>query len=158
MSAHLRTEIEIDASPARVWDVLTDFAAYPDWNPFIPRLAGEAAVGSRRAARLQPPGGRGMTLRPTVLAAAPGRELRWVGHLGVPGLFDGEHGFRIEPLGPDRVRFIQEERFTGLLAPLVLRFIEEGTRRGFEAMNRALKRRAEQGPASPRTPEGAARA
>ena len=66
-----------------------------------------------------------------------------MGHLGVPGLFDGEHRFRIEPSGADRVRFVQEERFTGLLAPLVMRFIERGTRRGFETMNQALKARAE---------------
>jgi hypothetical protein len=74
--------------------------------------------------------------------------LRWLGQLVVPGVFDGEHRFRLEPLGPDRVRFVQEERFTGLLAPLILRFIERGTRQGFEAMNSALKLRAEQ-PASP---------
>ena len=85
-----------------------------------------------------------MRMRPTVLAAAPSQELRWVGHNGVPGLFDGEHRFRIEPLAADRVRFVQEERFTGLLAPLVLRFIERSTRQGFEAMNLALKARAEQ--------------
>jgi hypothetical protein len=126
-----------------VWGILTDFGAYPDWNPFIRRLSGLTAVGSRLTARIEPPSGMGMTLRPTVLAVVPGRELRWLGHLLVPGLFDGEHGFRIEPVGPDRVRFVQEERFAGVLAPLLLRFVERGTRRGFEAMNRALKARAE---------------
>jgi hypothetical protein len=85
-----------------------------------------------------------MRLRPEVLAAAPSQELRWVGHTGVPGLFDGEHRFRIEPLAADRVRFVQEERFSGVLAPLVLRFIERSTRQGFEGMNLALKARAEQ--------------
>jgi len=84
-----------------------------------------------------------MRMRPTVLAAAPSQELRWLGHLGVPGLFDGEHRFRIEPLGTDRVRFIQDEHFSGLLAPLVMRFIERDTRQGFETMNQALKARAE---------------
>lgn len=148
MPAPLRAEIVIDASPDRVWQVLTDFAAYPDWNPFIQRVDGVAAVESRLAARLQPPGGRGMTFRPKVLAAAPGRELRWLGHLGVPGLFDGEHGFRLEPLAPDRVRFVQDERFSGLLAPLVLPFFARGTQQGFEEMNRALKIRAERAPAA----------
>ena len=143
MSSQLHSETAIQASPQRVWEVLTDFAAYPDWNPFIPRISGLLETGSRLDVQIQPPGGRGMRMRPTVLAAAPSQELRWLGHLGVPGLFDGEHRFRIEPLGSNRVRFVQDERFTGLLTPLVLRFIERGTRQGFEAMNQALKARAE---------------
>ena len=149
MSPQLHTEIAIEATAERVWEILTDFAAYPAWNAFIPCISGSGTVGSRLDLQMRPPGGRSMQLRPTVLAAAPSQELRWLGQLGVPGLFDGEHRFRIEPLGTKRVRFVQEERFTGLLAPLVLRFIESGTRRGFEAMNQALKVRAEQ-PSSPR--------
>jgi hypothetical protein len=144
MAPQLHTEIAIEATPDRVWEILTDFAAYPAWNAFIPCISGPGTVGSRLDLQMRPPGGRGMQFRPTVLAAAPSQELRWLGQLGVPGLFDGEHRFRIEPLGTNRVRFVQEERFTGLLAPLVLRFIESGTRRGFEAMNQALKVRAEQ--------------
>jgi hypothetical protein len=149
MSPQLHTEIAIEATAERVWEILTDFAAYPAWTAFIPCISGPGTVGSRLDLQMRPPGGRGMQFRPTVLAAAPSQELRWLGQLGVPGLFDGEHRFLIEPLGTNRVRFVQEERFTGLLAPLVLRFIERGTRRGFEAMNHALKTRAEQ-PSSPR--------
>ena len=144
MSSHLHTEIPIQATPHRVWEILTDFAAYPAWNPFIPRISGAATVGSRLDVQLQPPGGRGMRMRPTVLAAMPSQELRWLGRIGVPGIFDGEHRFRIEPLDQDHVRFVQEERFTGVLAPIILRFVERGTRQGFEAMNQALKARAEQ--------------
>ena len=128
MSSQLHTEIPIQATPQRVWEILTDFDAYPAWNPFIPHVSGPATVGSRLDVHLQPPGGRGMRMRPTVLAATPSQELRWLGQIGVPGLFDGEHRFRIEPLGKDRVRFVQEERFTGLLAPIILQFVERGTR------------------------------
>ncbi len=144
MASRLHSETAIQASPERVWNVLTDFAAYPEWNPFIPRITGSLETGSRLDVQLQPPGSRGVRMRPTVQAAEPPRELRWLGHLGIPGLFDGEHRFRIEAVGTDWVRFVQEERFTGLLAPLVLRFVERGTRQGFEAMNQALKARAEQ--------------
>ena len=58
-----------------------------------------------------------MTFRPTVLKVEPNREFRWLGHLLVPGLFDGEHSFTIEPLGESRVRFTQREIFTGCSFP-----------------------------------------
>ena len=145
MTKQLRTDIAIDATPRRVWEVLTDFSAYPDWNPFIRRIAGPATEGSRLEVDLQPPGGRGITIRPTVKSAKPERELRWLGHLGVPGLFDGEHAFRLETLGDGRTRLVHEETFGGLLAPIVLNRIGEQTRQGFVAMNEALKSRAERG-------------
>ena len=84
-----------------------------------------------------------MTFRPIVREASPGRELRWVGHLWLPGLFDGEHLFRIEATGDGHARFRQSEQFRGLLVPLIPSVMYERTRRGFEAMNRALKERVE---------------
>jgi hypothetical protein len=83
-----------------------------------------------------------MTFQPTVLKAEVNRELRWLGHLIFPGLFDGEHSFVIEPLDTNRVRFIQREVFRGLLVLLVAGTLDK-TRQGFEAMNRALKIKAE---------------
>jgi hypothetical protein len=142
----LHSEIEIDAGAELVWGVLTDFASYPEWNPFVREISGEPEVGERLEVRLEPPGGRGITLRPTVLEAEPERELRWLGHLWVSGLFDGEHSLSIHPLGEDRVRFVQAETFTGMLVPLFARSLDDGTRRGFEEMNRALKERAEAPP------------
>jgi len=139
----IHTEIEIHAPAERVWQVLTDFAAYPQWNPFIRRIEGEIKVGARLQVFVQPSGGKGMSFRPTVLKAEPNREFRWLGHLWVPGLFDGEHSFKVEPLGEDLVRFIQEERFSGLLMPLLTKMLDRDIRPGFEEMNRALKLRAE---------------
>jgi hypothetical protein len=139
----LRTEIEIHAPAERVWHHLTDFAAFPEWNPFIPRIRGEPRAGSRLEVFLQASGTKGMTFRPTVTTVEPNRELRWLGRLGIPGLFDGEHIFEITPAGVDRVRFVQREEFRGLLVPLLQRSLDRDTRRGFEEMNRALRARAE---------------
>jgi hypothetical protein len=139
----LRSEVEIQASDERVWQVLTDFATFPEWNPFIRRALGKAKVGARLEVRIQPSGASGMTFKPTVLVADPNRELRWLGRLIAPGLFDGEHIFTIEALQADRVRFTQREVFTGLLVPLLGRGLDTDTRRGFEEMNQALKARAE---------------
>ena len=139
----LHTHIEIQATAERVWHVLTDFASYPQWNPFIRRASGEIEIGARLEVRLQPSGARGTTFHPIVLKAEPNRELRWLGHLGIRGLFDGEHVLAIEPLEGSRVRFRQRETFSGVLVPLLARMLEEDTRRGFEEMNQALKARAE---------------
>src|SRR5919107_2205313 len=148
----LYTEIEIDASAKRVWELLTDFASSPEWNPFIRSIGGQPAPGERLRARLEPPGGLAMTFKPKVLTAEPNRELRWLGHLLVPGLFDGEHSFTIQPLEDDRVRFVQREAFRGLLVPLFARSLESKTRRGFEGMNRALKGRVEAAPTEQEQP------
>jgi hypothetical protein len=140
----LRTEIEIQATAERVWQLLTDFASFPQWNPFIRRANGEVRAGARLQVHIQPSGASGMTFQPTVLKAEPNRELRWLGRLVIPGLFDGEHIFTIEPVGEGRVRFTQREIYTGLLVPLLARGLDTNTRRGFEEMNQALKARAEQ--------------
>ncbi len=139
----LHSEIEIDAPAERVWHLLTDFASYPQWNPFIRTISGQPTKGERLEVRIEPPGGRGMTFKPKVLNAEPNRELRWLGHLLVPGLFDGEHSFIIQPLEEDRVRFVQREAFKGVLVPIFARSLEANTQRGFEEMNRALKERTE---------------
>ncbi len=140
---HIRTEIQITAPPDRVWRLLTDFASYPQWNPFIRRATGKPREGAKLEVYLQPSGARGMTFRPRVLKAEPDRELRWLGHFLIPGLFDGEHIFTIEPLEAGHVRFVQREIFTGLLVPLFMRWLEKDTQRGFVEMNLALKVRAE---------------
>jgi len=140
----LRAEIEIQASAERVWQLLTDFASFPEWNPFIRWAKGEAKTSARLEVHIQPSGASGMTFKPIVLKAEPKHELRWLGRLLLPGLFDGEHIFTIETLGANRVRFTQREVFTGLLVPLLARSLDSNTRRGFEEMNQALKARAEQ--------------
>ena len=140
----LRSEIEIAAPAGRVWEILTNFARFPQWNPFIRQVRGNILEGRRLEVTMQPSGARGMIFKPVILKAETNRELRWKGHLLVPGLFDGEHIFTIEPDGSDRVRFVQREIFTGLLVPLLARGLDTDIRRGFEEMNQALKVRAEQ--------------
>jgi hypothetical protein len=145
MSKQLSAQVDIHATPDRVWEVLTDFAAYPEWNPFITQASGSARVGERLTNRMQPVGARGVNFRPTVLQADPGHRLRWLGRLLVPGIFDGEHTFTIEPLGDGQVRLVQHENFSGVLVPLMARSLDRHTLPAFELMNQALKRRAEHG-------------
>lgn len=139
------TAIDLPAPPDRVWDVLTRFDEWADWNPFIVRAA--APDGLRPKARLdltmRVPGMAAQRFRPTVLVAAPGRELRWLGRTGLPGIFDGEHLFRLEALAGERTRLTQAERFGGLLAPALLAWMGDRLPAAFGAMDRALADRLE---------------
>ena len=138
----IETEIAIAAPPERVWAILTDFPAHASWNPFITAISGEPRQGGRLAIRVEPPGGRGMNFRPRLLAVEPGRELRWLGRLFVPGLFDGEHYFLLEPAAGG-TRLTHGEKFSGLFVAMMGRAGFDPIERGFEAMNQALKARAE---------------
>lgn len=137
----LRTEIDIEAPAERVWAVLTDFAAFPTWNPFIRRASGTLSVGSKLMVSLGASGTKPMTFRPTVKRVEANREFRWLGRVGLPRLFDGEHIFELHPNGADRVRFVQREVFRGLFVPFLANSLDRDARRGFEEMNRALRAR-----------------
>ena len=141
MSRRIDTAIGIAAPPARVWQVLTDFPRYPEWNPFIRSIQGTAEAGARLRVEIDAAGKRHV-FKPLVLQATDGRTLRWLGRVGFPGLFDGEHGFFLEPEGAG-TRLRQEESFQGFLVPLLWGEVGPVTRAGFEAMNAALKARAE---------------
>jgi hypothetical protein len=145
MSKRLSTHVDIRATPERVWDVLTDLAAYPAWNPFIVRAEGTVGPGHRLSLTMQPVGGRAMTLRPRLVEVAINRELRWRSRLGIPGLMDAEHTFTLQPQ-PSGTRLIQQETFRGVLVPFVAASLDRSTLPAFEAMNEALKKRAENPP------------
>lgn len=136
------SSIEIGGPPEAVWKVLMDFDRFTDWNPFVREISGTPAEGETIEVHLAMSESKAMTFRPIVLRADEGREFRWVGHLLVPGVFDGEHIFELTDLG-GRTRFVQREEFRGFLAPLMLRIVGENTERGFLAMNEALRDRVE---------------
>ncbi|WP_269850252.1 SRPBCC domain-containing protein [Methanosarcina horonobensis] len=141
----ISTEIEIFASADRIWQILMDFAAYPQWNPYIKEISGEAKVGSKIKVHMKPEWEKGVTLHPRIICLEPRKEFTWKGNFFFPGLLDGEHSFILEEISGHRVRFIQKEKFSGIAIPFisVSWSIEKGTVRSFGDMNSALKKRAE---------------
>lgn len=143
MATHqLHTEIEIDASPDTVWAILTDVAAYQEWNPFITSAEGEVVKGGRLLNRIEPPGGKPMTFKPTITEVDEPRVFEWLGRFLVPGLFDGRHRFELIPTS-DGTRLVHTEEFQGVLVGFFKKSLDAQTVAGFEAMNAALKGLAE---------------
>lgn len=141
----VRSEIEIDAAPERVWQVLTDFGAYPEWNSFITSVEGEARAGAQLTIRIEPVGGRAMTIKPRLVRCDGPTELRWLGRLLLPRVFDGEHIFELSASDGGGTHLVQREEFGGVLVRPLWRMVSGGVEQGFAAMNEALKARAEAG-------------
>lgn len=139
----LKTQIEINAPKSVVWDILADVDAYPEWNSLVTELKGDLAPGRKITVKLQQPGSKPMSFSPKVLSADLDGGLIWKGKLFIPGVFDGEHHFELDATGSDQCVFRHFEVYRGVLVPLLKKMLETQTKTGFEHMNNALKRRAE---------------
>jgi len=138
-------DVEIEAPTAEVWQVLTDFASYPEWNPYAIRLAGVAALGETIELTIaQENWPEPLVVTPTIVRLDAGREIGWHGRAFFTGLHETAHYFQLVPLGPNRTRLHQAEEFRGWLPARVEGSAEWAyTENAFRAMNEALKRRVE---------------
>jgi len=135
----IETEILINVKPEVVWEILTDFESQSKWNPFIKSISGEKKIGKNLTVSIQPPGSKkGMTFNPIILNYEKNKELRWAGKLGIKGIFDGEHYFKLINLDNNQTKFIHGEKFSGILVYLMGKALGK-TKEGFELMNESLK-------------------
>ncbi|MGO9421298.1 SRPBCC family protein [Roseiarcus sp.] len=146
MSYEIKTEIGIEASPSRVWEVLTDFPRYPEWNPFVLEVQGDVYQGAAIHYRFEMPRGIRIRTAAVVLRFQPDSELRFSAHFLAPTVFRGDHYFAIESKGQNSVVFHHGEIISGFLFPPVQLILQTQGPPIFQALNKALKRRAEQPP------------
>jgi len=135
----VQTSIVIDAPAQNVRDVLFKFDDYPNWNPFIVKVDGKVAEGSKVQVTVQPVGKAPISGETTITSLTEYR-LAWTGSLAVPGLFSGNHEFVIAEIGPNKTMFSQSEKMSGLIIPF---FDFKPEAAGFVKMNEALKKLAE---------------
>lgn len=142
MNKEIKTEIIINASREKIWEVLTDFEQYPQWNPFVVRIEGKPIKGTRLKNTLQN-GDKQFQFKPIVTAAEAGKSFAWLGSVLVKGIFDGHHSFELEDVGNGQVKFIHSEKFSGILSGFLLKKIGADTKKNFVKFNEALKNRVE---------------
>lgn len=132
--------IRINAAPMDVWAILTDLSSYPEWNPLFRSAAGQVVPGNRITLRaVQSANGRAMTVKPKIVVAEPGAELRWTASL--PGIISGEHSFVLSA-EDGGTRVVQSETFRGLLVPFSGKTLGR-VEASFRELNEALRKRAE---------------
>jgi hypothetical protein len=142
------TTTVIGAPPARVWEILTDFSAYPDWNPLIGEAHSEGppGPGCRLVLDIVPLGRR---YRPRITVWDPPRRLAWSTWEWLPLLLTSVHYFRLDPEPGGGSRLHHGERFQGLAVPLLGSFLIDRMHQAFIHHDLALKQRAEgSGPTS----------
>ena len=50
------SSVDLNATPQKVWGLLTDTNQHSSWNPFITRMKGSLRIGSKLEVRIEPPG------------------------------------------------------------------------------------------------------
>lgn len=139
----IETNIVIDSTPQKVWNILTNFKEYELWNPFMTKVVGDANLGSKIEVNIKTMNGKERTYYPIITKCNTNSELRWKGKSILPGVFDGERIFILERSVDDKVSFSHKEIFSGLGVKFVGNKLDENLRDSFVRMNEALKIRAE---------------
>ena len=139
----IETHIIVDSTPEKTWDILTNFEEYGLWNPFMTKVEGDAKLGAKIKVQIRTMGGKERIYHPIITRFEINKELRWKGKSFLPGIFDGERIFLIDKSADNKVVFFHKELFSGLGVKLVGKKLAENLGEGFEKMNLALKKRAE---------------
>lgn len=143
MKHKIRTSIVINSSSEIIWQILMDTKSYPKWNSFVRSVDQDFELNKIVTVTITPPQGKEMIFKPRVIALKKNEMLKWRGSLWIKGIFDGEHCFELEKISANETRFHHYENFNGLLVPFLKGMLNDNTKRGFEALNLALKERAE---------------
>lgn len=107
-------EVQIRAAPDIIWSLLTDARRFSRWNLTVSSIEGEIRDGQRL--RVHAPG-TDRTFTPKVSGVIPNDRMTWSG--GFAPLFKGVRTFALRPRKDGSTDFAMEERFFGLMLPLV---------------------------------------
>lgn len=135
----VRTEIFITKPPQMVWDWLTDFESWPEWNPIVNGAQGTAALGSSLTITMRGKNGQNAnTYKPTIIALDAPRLLVWRATMMAGFLFTNSKILElVEEDGGTRLT--HGETFSGLLVPIFCGKMQEMLGPMLDNMNQALK-------------------
>ena len=139
----IRTEIEIAAPPTKVWNILTDFDNWKNWNPIINQASGTASLGSELSMTMRGEDGKdGPKYMPIVTNFEDPKFFRWRAKMMAGFIFTNDKVFELEETGAG-TRLIHKELFSGMMVPMMWSKFDEGVPPMLNSMNDALKRTAE---------------
>ncbi len=138
-----RTTFPIASSAQTVWDVLTDFDRYGQWNPSLPSIQGELRPGAEVALTLGMPGRPSPKVKARLTQVEACQRLFWDGNAVADWLFRGHREFVIDERPDATVLFTHVEDVRGVLFPVFRALMGTAIQRSHDAFNDALKTRCE---------------
>ncbi len=144
MSFEIAQSVEIGARPEVVWNVITDLARYPDWNPFVVACDSTLEVGEPIAMRIRVIASFVQSQTETVFEHEPGRRLSYGVSEGPLRAIRSRRSHLVVPAGAGGAHYESHFELSGWLAPLVRVLVGAQLERGFKAMTEAIAERAEQ--------------
>ena len=136
------TAIIINSPATTVWEALTDFTAYPDWNPIVGKMEGEMKEGNRISTFIVP---LNKTYYPIIMSYKVNKELVWLGAQGAKFLMAGKHYYRLEKISEIQTKLLHGEYFFGLFSYFIPASLLNKMKTAFEQHNIILKQRIENG-------------
>ena len=142
MKRAVEHRVGVQAPAELVWEIVSDFSTWGDWNPLYRRAEGQMRIGTPLVLEQALPGEPLRVIQPVVQDWVPYEQLHWrSSRLG--GFVQAIRYLEIESMGPANSTFSNGELFMGMLVRWVGRDERRKLRQAFTAMGEAVRDRAE---------------
>ena len=137
----IEKEVEIKAPAAVVWEVITDLARYPEWNPFCLQCESTLKPGDpiTMTVKLM---AKPQTQVEVMLEYLEGKRFAYC-MKPVSGMLSSYRAHDVEPLGAERTRYRSTFHLKQWFRVVVLTLFQKKLEAGFAGMTDAVKQRAE---------------
>jgi hypothetical protein len=142
MNFSIDKTIEIDAPAGVVWEVITDLAAYPQWNPFCVECRSTLKPGDPIDMRVRLYA-RPQKQREWIKEHVPGRLLAYSMKPVPAGALSSRRSHELKAIGKERTRYRSHFVLRGWLLPLVRGLMGARLEQGFAGMTDGIRQRAE---------------
>ena len=142
MQRAVEHRIGIQAPAELVWELISDFSTWEQWNPVHPRAEGQLKIGTSLSVHQALPGEPVRVIQPVIQDWVPYEQLHWRStRLG--GFVTAIRYIEIENMGPGSSTFSNGELFIGMLVRWVSREDRRKLKAAYTQMGEALRDHAE---------------
>ena len=142
MKRAVEHRIGVQAPAEIVWEVVSDFATWHEWNPLYRKAEGQMKIGTALTLEQHLPGEPAKIIAPIVQDWVPYEQLHWRS-TRMGGFVTAIRYLEIENMGEANATFSNGELFMGLLLRFVSREERRTLKAAFTRMGEAVRDRAE---------------